>query len=210
MRKKTGNKLHTWEAALLLAVAAALLWGACTLQRQDALEQKVIRLHVIANSDSEEDQSIKLQVRDAVLNSLQSDLNKIADVNEARAYLQAKLPQIQAVANSVLKATGCDCEAVVTLCKEAFDPRYYDTFTLPAGIYEALRITIGEGEGHNWWCVAFPSLCLSATSEEFADKAAGAGFPDSLTGALDGEEKYEVRFFLLDALGELEKFLYAG
>ena len=210
MRKKTGNKLHTWEAALLLAVAAALLWGACTLQRQDALGQKVIRLHVIANSDSEEDQSIKLQVRDAVLNSLQSDLNKIADVNEARAYLQAKLPQIQAVANSVLEATGCDCEAVVTLCKEAFDTRYYDTFPLPAGIYEALRITIGEGEGHNWWCVAFPSLCLSATSEEFADKAAGAGFPDSLTGALDGEEKYEVRFFLLDALGELEKFLYAG
>ena len=55
-------------------------------------------------------------------------------------------------------------------CKEAFDTRYYDTFTLPAGIYEALRITIGEGEGHNWWCVAFPSLCLSATSEEFASK----------------------------------------
>ena len=210
MRKKTGNKLHTWEAALLLAVAAALLWGACTLQRQDALGQKVIRLHVIANSDSEEDQSVKLQVRDAVLNSLQSDLNKIADVNEARAYLQAKLPQIQAVANSVLEATGCDCEAVVTLCKEAFDTRYYDTFTLPAGIYEALRITIGEGEGHNWWCVAFPSLCLSATSEEFASRAAGAGFPDSLTGALDGEEKYEMRFFLLDALGELEKILFAG
>lgn len=158
-----------------------------------------------------EDQSIKLQVRDAVLNSLQNDLNKIADVNEARAYLQAKLPQIQAVRQQRSgMRRGCDCEAVVTLCKEAFDTRYYDTFTLPAGIYEALRITIGEGEGHNWWCVAFPSLCLSATSEEFADKAAGAGFPDSLTGALDGEEKYEVRFFLLDALGELEKFLYAG
>ena len=94
-----------------------------------------------------------------MLNSLQSDLNKIADVNEARAYLQAKLPQIQAVANSVLEATGCDCEAVVTLCKEAFDTRYYDTFTLPAGIYEALRITIGEGEGHNWWCAFYPKLC---------------------------------------------------
>ena len=67
MRKKTGNKLHTWEAALLLAVAAALLWGACTLQRQDALEQKVIRLHVIANSDSEADQALKLRVRDRVL-----------------------------------------------------------------------------------------------------------------------------------------------
>ena len=95
-------------------------------------------------------------------------------------------------------------------CTATRPASYYDPFPLPAGIYEALRITIGEGEGHNWWCVAFPSLCLSATSEEFADKAAGAGFPDSLTGALDGEEKYEVRFFLLDALGELEKFLYAG
>ena len=191
-------------------VLAASVWCGSLLADRQRLNDELIRFHVVANSDSEEDQSIKLQVRDAVLNSLQNDLNKIADVNEARAYLQAKLPQIQTVANSVLEATGCDCEAVVTLCKEAFDTRYYDTFTLPAGIYEALRITIGKGEGHNWWCVAFPSLCLSATSEEFADKAAGAGFPDSLTGALDGEEKYEVRFFLLDALGELEKFLYAG
>ena len=94
--------------------------------------------------------------------------------------------------------------------RELFPTREYDTFSLPAGVYDSLRVTIGQGEGHNWWCVAFPSLCLSAASEEFADKAAGAGFPDSLTGALDGEEKYEVRFFLLDALGELEKFLYAG
>ena len=125
-------------------VLAASVWCGSLLADRQRLNDELIRFHVVANSDSEEDQSIKLQVRDAVLNSLQSDLNKIADVNEARAYLQAKLPQIQAVANSVLEATGCDCEAVVTLCKEAFDTRYYDTFTLPAGIYEALRITIGE------------------------------------------------------------------
>ena len=200
------------ELAALIGLVITLGVSSVTGFMRDCAElrQEVLRIHILADSDQEADQAVKLQVRDAVLNSLQSDLNKIADVNEARAYLQAKLPQIQAVANSVLEATGCDCEAVVTLCKEAFDTRYYDTFTLPAGSYEALRITIGEGEGHNWWCVAFPSLCLGATSEEFADKAAGAGFPDSLTGALDGEEKYEVRFFLLDALGELEKFLYAG
>ena len=83
MRKKTGNKLHTWEAALLLAVAAALLWGACTLQRQDALEQKVIRLHVIANSDSEADQALKLRVRDRVLVLAEDILRQSGDMEEA-------------------------------------------------------------------------------------------------------------------------------
>ena len=134
----------------------------------------------------------------------------IGDVEQARAYLQANLPKIQAIANQALEAAGCDCEAVVTLCREAFDTRYYDTFTLPAGVYEALRITIGAGEGQNWWCVAFPTLCLSATSEGFEAEAAGAGFPDSLTGALAGEPEYEVRFFLLDALGKLENLFRSG
>ena len=87
MRKKTGNKLHTWEAALLLAVAAALLWGACTLQRQDALEQKVIRLHVIANSDSEADQALKLRVRDRVLVLAEDILRQSGDMEEARQRL---------------------------------------------------------------------------------------------------------------------------
>ena len=191
-------------------ILAASVWCGTLLADRQRLNEELIRFHVVANSDSEEDQAVKLQVRDAVLASLQNDLNKIADVEEAKAYLQANLPKIQSVVNQALEAAGCDREAVVTLCREAFDTRYYDTFTLPAGVYEALRIVIGDGEGHNWWCVAFPSLCLSATSEEFASKAAGAGFPDSLTGALDGEKAYEVRFFLLDALGELENFLFAG
>ena len=92
MRKKTGNKLHTWEAALLLAVAAALLWGACTLQRQDALEQKVIRLHVIANSDSEADQALKLRVRDRVLVLAEDILRQSGDMEEARQRLAEALP----------------------------------------------------------------------------------------------------------------------
>ena len=163
-------------------VLAASVWCGSLLADRQRLNDELIRFHVVANSDSEEDQSIKLQVRDAVPNSLQNDLNKIADVNEARAYLQAKLPQIQAVANSVLEATGCDCEAVVTLCKEAFDTRYYDTFTLPAGIYEALRITIGEGEGHNWWCVLYPNLC----------------FMDSVHAIVPKEGKEELRSVLTD------------
>ena len=98
MRKKTGNKLHTWEAALLLAVAAALLWGACTLQRQDALEQKVIRLHVIANSDSEADQALKLRVRDRVLVLAEDILRQSRDMEEARQRLAEALPQLQQTA----------------------------------------------------------------------------------------------------------------
>ena len=198
------------KRVLFCLVMAACVWCGSLLADRQRLSEELIRLHVVANSDSDEDQAIKLQVRDAVIASVEEDLNKIADAEEAKAYLQANLPRIQAAANAALEKAGCDCEAVVTLCREAFDTRYYDTFTLPAGVYEALRIIIGAGEGHNWWCVAFPGLCLSATSEGFAATAAGAGFPDSLTGALAGEKEYEVRFFLLDALGELENFLFAG
>ena len=104
MRKKTGNKLHTWEAALLLAVAAALLWGACTLQRQDALEQKVIRLHVIANSDSEADQALKLRVRDRVLVLTEDILRQSRDMEEARQRLAEALPQLQQTAAEEIAA----------------------------------------------------------------------------------------------------------
>lgn len=189
---------------------AALIWCGTLIADREKLNEELIRLHVVANSDSEADQAIKLQVRDAVTQSLQEDLAKVADVDEARGYLQENLPKIQTVANQALEAAGCDYEAVVTLCKETFDTRYYDTFTLPAGVYEALRIVIGEGGGHNWWCVVFPSLCIPATSEGFETEAVGAGFSDSLTGALTGEEEYEVRFYLLDALGKLENLLFEG
>lgn len=196
------------KRVLFCLVMAACVWCGSLLADRQRLSEELIRLHVVANSDSEEDQAVKLQVRDAVIASVEDDLNKIADVEEAKAYLQTNLPRIQAAANAALEKAGFDCEAVVTLCRETFDTRYYDTFTLPAGVYEALRVVIGAGEGHNWWCVAFPELCLSTTSQDFAAAAAGAGFPEGLAGALTGE--YEVRFFLLDALGELENFLFAG
>ena len=191
-------------------ILAALVWCGTLLSDRQKLNEDLIRLHVVANSDSQADQEIKLRVRDAVVSSLQSDLAKVADVEEAKAYLRLNLAKIQQIANDVLEKAGFDGEAVVTLCREAFDTRYYDTFTLPAGIYESLRITIGEGSGHNWWCVVFPTLCLPATTEGFADTAAGAGFSDSLTGALTGETEYQVRFFLLDALGKLEAQFFRG
>lgn len=188
---------------------AVLIWVGSVFADRETLNNELIRLHVVANSDSEEDQAIKLRVRDAVVESLQEAMTQAGDMDRAKAYLQENLPKIQAIANEVLADAGVDADAVVTLTKEAFDTRYYDTFTLPAGVYEALRITIGEGEGKNWWCVAFPSLCMGATSEEFEDVAAGAGFNNTLTATLEGET-YEIRFFLLDKLGELENMLFRG
>ena len=189
---------------LFCLVLAATVWCAGLLADRQRLSEELIRLHVVAASDSAEDQKIKLQVRDAVLNGLQQSMRDITDVNAAKAYLQENLPKVTALANDALAAAGYDGEAVVTFCKETFDKRIYDTFTLPAGIYESLRIVIGNGEGKNWWCVVFPEFCIPAAGTQFEDVAAGAGFSDALTGALTGEEPYEVRFFLLDLLGKLE------
>ena len=194
----------------ICACIAALIWGWSIVNDRQKLNEELIRLHVVAASDSEEDQAIKLRVRDAVVESLSDAMADITDIAQARAYLEENLPKIRQAANDTLKALGCDEAATVTLEEGVFDTRSYDTFTLPAGVYEALRVTIGEGEGQNWWCVAFPTLCIPAASEGFEDVAAGAGFSESLTAALEGKNGYEVRFFLLDALGKLEGYFYKG
>lgn len=187
---------------------AALVWGGSVIVDRQKLRSELVRLHVVADSDSEEDQAVKLRVRDAVLESIREELDNLTDAEQARAYLRENLPRIEAVANQTLRALGCTDTAVVTLTAESFAARVYDTFTLPAGIYDALRITIGSGEGRNWWCVAFPSLCVPATGEGFEEAACGAGFSEPLTGALEGKEGYEIRFFLLDLLGRAEIFLF--
>lgn len=190
---------------VLCAALAGIVWLGGVISDRETLNRELIRLHVVANSDSEEDQAVKLRVRDAVVESLSDAMADISDIDEAKAYIRRNLPKIQRTANACLEKLGYEANAVATLKEEVFDTRYYDTFTLPAGIYESLRITIGKGEGKNWWCVVFPTLCLPTASEGFEDVAAGAGFPDSLTAALEGEAGYEIRFYLLDLLGKWQR-----
>ena len=189
------------------ALLAAFVWCGTIIADRQRLNEELIRLHVVANSDRVEDQELKLLVRDAIITSLRQALADVRDTEQAKEYLQENLPKLQELANKTLDAAGSAQQAVVTLCREGFPTRQYNTFSLPAGIYEALRVTIGDGAGKNWWCVVFPSLCVPQTSQGFSDTAAGAGFPDALSGALTGEEPYQIRFYLLDKLGELEKFL---
>ena len=192
--------------AVFLAVLVAAAWFGGVLADSNALREDILRLHVVANSDRDADQEVKLQVRDAILATLDEALSNVTDVQQARAYINQMLPQLTQVANQVLRQAGITDSAQVSLGVEEFPVREYDSFTLPSGLYQSLRVTIGEGEGHNWWCVVFPKLCMSATTEEFMEAAAMEGMPDSLSGSLTGE--YEIRFWLLDQIGKIENFLH--
>lgn len=190
---------------ILLALYVVFWCGTLYADRK-ALNENLIRLHVVANSDEEEDQTLKLKVRDAVVEKLQETMQNLPNVEEAKAYLEAHLPELEEYVNQLIRELGFTDKAKITLAKEAFDTRDYDTFSLPAGQYEALRITIGEGKGKNWWCVVFPTLCLPAASEDFEDTAVGAGFSEGLTESLQSDT-FHIRFFLLDCLGRIENFL---
>ncbi len=202
------GKFRKWAAVCL--VLAVLTWVGGLVSDHRQLGENLIRLHVVAASDSREDQARKLLVRDAVVEYLETELAGVEDMDRAKDSLRRNLPRIQRLANRVLKEAGSGDTARVTLLQEEFDTRHYDTFSLPSGVYESLRITIGEGTRQNWWCVVFPSLCLSATAEGFEQIAGEAGIDEALACALAGEEGYELRFYLLDVLGKLENIFHAG
>ena len=174
------------------------------------LEDGLVRLHVVGASDSEEDQAVKLLVKDAVAEHLQESLMGAQTREEALELLRQELPKVEEIANRVLSENGFSETVQVTLTEEEFPRRDYDTFSLPAGIYQSLRVRIGEAAGKNWWCVVFPSFCLGAASEDLRDTAAGAGFSEVLTDTISGEPEYELRFFLLDCLGQLQNFFHGS
>lgn len=186
---------------------AALVWFGGLMADRAMLNDHIIRLHVVANSDSEEDQELKLQVKDAVVSQLNGIMESLPDAKEAKQWIQQNVGELETYVNELIAQAGSTAKATVSLAKEAFETREYETFSLPAGWYEALRITIGEGEGKNWWCVVFPTLCEPATTQEFSDTAVGSGFPQSLTASLQNNGEYKIRFFLLDCLGRIENFI---
>ena len=192
---------------MLLAISVYMM---SVIKDRNTLNNEILRLHVVANSDTERDQAVKLKVRDAVIAELEQTIAQAADKEAAETLVLDKLPELEQAANEVLAAEGFSERATVTLTAEEFPTRYYDTCALPAGVYDSLRISIGSGQGHNWWCVVFPSLCVPAAVEGVEDTAASAGFSDSLSGAITGEQGYEVRFFVLDCLGRLQNFFHLG
>ena len=147
------------EIALLLGLAVATAFYIIPVQAQAQLSDKMVRLHILANSDSDEDQSLKLIVRDRLL--AQAD-----DVWQSQTISDETMSTIQVVAQQAVLEQGALYPVTVTRERMYFDTRHYETFSLPAGEYDAVRVLIGEGEGKNWWCVLFPPLCLSAAEGE--------------------------------------------
>lgn len=158
-------KLKVWELALIIALLLTLLCGAAAAGAQNDLAEKLVRLHVVAHSDSEEDQALKLEVRDKILSDVTELLGDITDRDKAAALIQANIDKIIASSSAVVKARGYEYNVTASIAVEEFPTRDYDSFSLPAGEYTSLRVVIGEGQGHNWWCVIFPPLCMSAATD---------------------------------------------
>lgn len=197
------------RSLLLLILVLVSLEAGAILRDLGMLENGLVRLHVVGASDSEEDQSVKLQVRDAVTALLGEVLSELPDREQAQAYLEQQLPRIREAANEALARAGSVYEAAVSLGQEAFPTRDYETFRLPSGVYETLRVTIGPGAGKNWWCVLYPSLCFTAASEEVREAAADSGFSETLAWTLTDEEpRYALRFRLLDLAGQIRSLFH--
>ncbi len=196
-----------WELALLLGLCAAMLWGAWSMQRQDALAQKMIRLHVIANSDSDADQALKLEVRDKVLDFTTTVLQRSADMEDAQVRLRKELTRIETIARREIAAQGYDYPVTAQLASAEFPLKEYDGFSLPAGEYMALRLVIGEGEGRNWWCVVYPPLCTAAAAD-MPRTAIQAGLTDDDVSLITGEDTgYVLRFRSVELWEQLRQWL---
>ncbi len=153
---------------LTFSILTALILPVSALfpTKSDAeLYDNIIRLHVLASSDSDEDQALKLKVRDGVLETVSELLDGINDRQIAEDILRENLEKIKASAVKVLSDEGVETDVDVTLTKEAYPTREYGCITLPSGEYTSLRVLIGEAQGKNWWCVLFPRLCVGAQNE---------------------------------------------
>ena len=201
------RKLKRWEVALMIGLMVAVLAGAWLGEEQTALADKVIRLHVIANSDSGADQTLKLAVRDRVLEAAEGLYPPDADLEQARAVLEENLEALAAAGQAEVEARGYGYPVTARLERCWFPTKEYGDFALPAGTYEALRVVIGDGAGENWWCVAFPPLCLGAAGET-VDQAAQAGrFTDGQVKLIRQEEGYVLKFKSMELLGQLQGWL---
>ena len=193
--------LKKWELSLLLALCITLCVGVWTQGQQQALSAKLIRLHVIAASDTEADQAFKLQVRDRVLEILTPALEGVKNREQACTVIENCLPVLEAETQAMAQAAGRDGAVSAELGLETYPTREYTDFSLPAGEYLSLRVTLGEGTGQNWWCVVFPPLCLSS-AETSVD--AGVLSDEDLALITEEDSGYVLKFRLIELWEELQ------
>ena len=191
------KRIRQWEVSLLIGLVVTVLLGGLTTFAADCREirQDVLRLHILANSDSEEDQALKLKVRDRILQETGVAFGSPASLAEAKASAAENLDEIEAAAADEIRKNGFDYPVKAELTRMYFTTRQYEEFTLPAGMYDAVRVTIGEAAGHNWWCVLYPPLCLPAAQ---TSRVIGDTLREEESDLISRSPQYEIRFAVVE------------
>jgi len=193
---------------LCVFVLCAAVCNILPIHGENKIYDSVVRLHVLANSDSDNDQALKLKVRDAILAYVSPRVIDSTSRSEAIEILQGELESIKSIAAQTVAENGYSYSVDVTLTLEDYPTRNYESMSFPSGEYVSLRVLIGEAEGQNWWCVLFPPLCLSAASEKTQNEdafiAVGLNSDQYKIITETDQAKYYLRFKLLEAIEELK------
>lgn len=199
MKSKTRKNI---ELGILFGLICAIVLSFARFEvRCDELRQNILRLHIIANSDSAADQSLKLAVRDEILKSSIDIFKDCTDISSACDIAEGQLDSIADTANNVLKQNGFDYAATASVGNAYFETREYDYFTLPAGTYKSLIINLGEGKGKNWWCVVFPCVCVpTADDAELSDSVS-----NDAAQTAENPQKYVMKFKTAEIYEQIKK-----
>lgn len=188
------NKTLKIFVPLFLVFVFMFSYIAPFIETSENISDQVFRLHILANSDSAEDQQLKLKVRDEILKKGEKVFASSNSLEETIELCKDNIALFQQTAEQCLKDNGSDYEVKVYVDKEYFNTREYDEITLPSGIYNALKIEIGQGKGHNWWCVMFPAICLSSVTDDELNKY----LSEDEQKLVNSDSKYEVRFKIVE------------
>jgi stage II sporulation protein R len=202
LREKYGKDFYMKTVVFSFLTFALALFIAFALPTagEEAVYENVLRLHVVAASDEAADQAAKIAVRDAVLGVTGEEMQRFSTLAEAKAWAEANEERMEAAANAALKEMGASYCARITFEKKYFDTRTYDGFTLPAGEYASVTVTLGEGRGQNFWCMLYPSLCTVGAVGDKVDEKEAAEDPRTL---LFTDSNYALRFKSLEFLTAL-------
>ncbi len=184
------------------ALIIGMFSSALPVNGEIGLYESVARLHVLANSDSEEDQALKLKVRDSILKQMEDSMKNCTTVEDAKKSLEENKDEILNTAKNCINSLGYDYDVSIELGEEQYPTRIYENVSLPAGAYYSVRVKIGQGEGKNWWCVLFPPLCVSTAIADNSDELASVGLTPNEVNILTNSEEpeYEIKFKFLEFL----------
>lgn len=193
------------KISVTVGIVVAILFSICSFAKtSEEIRSDVLRLHVIANSDTSVDQNLKLRLRDYILQEGKDIFNGSVNVENAVEKIEPALPELEKSAKAFVNQAGFDYDVKISLSNEYFTTRTYETVTLPAGKYLALRVVIGSGEGHNWWCVMFPPMCVPAADKK--DEIENV-FSEKEIKLVESKPKYEPRFKVVEIYEQLKEII---